>query len=358
MSEARATLDDYELLARLGRGRNGEVFLALRRGAGREKIVAVKRLRADGKGLAGSLLTEAELVARIEHPQVVEVYEYGEAGGDCYIAMEYLPGRPLGSLIKRHGPLPPACVAQIGADIAEGLHAVHRLRGDDDAPLGLVHLDVSPSNIQILYEGRAMLLDFGLARAAADATARGKIGYLAPEQVRRERADARTDVFALGIVLWEAMTGRRLFRRGGRKETFAAITGEPAPPPSARGVPGDLDEVLARALAVDREDRFATAADLAVVLREHIPEGADPRGELRALMREHFEAERSAAEAVIEEALGAGDDEPEGDPEDDHWDAAAHLESIRPRWGRRAIIALALVSVFALIAGIVLGLRS
>lgn len=293
--EPPVAFGDHELLARLGSGRNSEVFLALR--PEHPRVVALKRLRPDSRA-------EAEIAERIEHPRVVRTYQHGEIDGVRYVVMEYLAGRPLGALIRAHGALPPSSVAHVGADIADGLHAVHQLRGETGEPLGLVHLDVSPSNIQVSYDGRATLLDLGLARAAGAATARGKIGYLAPEQVRRERADARADVFALGIVLWEALTGKRLFRRGSRAETYAAITGPPPPPPSSRGVPADLDAVVARALAGDRAERFGSAAELATALREHIT--GDARAATGALMREHFDAERVATEALIERALGRG----------------------------------------------------
>jgi serine/threonine-protein kinase len=375
--EGPERLGDYELLARLGSGRNCEVFLAVRRGAARQRIVALKRMRP-GHAKGGSLSREAELASRIKHPHVVDVYEHGEVDGACYIAMEYLAGQPLGALIRRSRGLPAACVAQIGADIADGLDAAHRLRDDAGERIGLVHLDVSPSNIQVLYDGRVMLLDFGLARSAADATARGKIGYLAPEQVRRERADARTDVFALGVILWEALTGKRLFKRDGKAATLAAIVDEPAPPPSSRGVSGELDEILARALAGDPSKRFDSAGAMAEALADAVESSGvdDPRSVISALMLQHFEAERTAASQQIDDTLAALSGAPlpvqnlsdEGEPEyydededEDEGERADQEPSVQlepdqrpgPRRGRAAAIGVSAIAVAVVIVIVV-----
>lgn len=337
----------YELLARLGSGRNCDVFLAVRRGAQRRRIVALKRLReklTDRADASTALLREAELASQIKHAKVVDVYEYGSEDGACYIAMEYLPGQPLGALIRRSsGGLPAACVARIGADIADGLAAAHRLSDDDGKPLGLVHFDVSPSNIQVLYDGRVLLVDFGLARAlSAEPGTRGKIGYLAPEQVtgrgNKEFApDARIDLFALGTVLWEATTGVRLYREEDREATLRAITDRDAARASSvrSDLDPELDDILAKALARDPDDRYQSGRELAAALRGYLAntDATDTTADISALMLEHFDTERSKADEAVANAMAVLAGERSGptarraatvdDPEPDVPDVAA-----------------------------------
>ncbi len=286
-SGAPDTLGRFELLTSFATGGMAELFLARERGvAGLERVVVIKRLLphlTDDPESIEMFLREARLVARLNHPNVVQTYELGEEHGDYFLAMEYLHGstlRELQRLTDRDGlPLPIAVSAIEQA--SRGLHAAHELRDLEGNPVELIHRDVSPQNLMLTDEGYVKLLDFGVAKAAEGKEAtysghiKGKFSYMSPEQLHREPLDRRSDIFALGIVTWELLAGERLFDRDGELETMTAITEEKAPPPSAHkpAVPPELDEVVARALAKDRQDRYSTAEqmrrDLAELAERH-----------------------------------------------------------------------------------------
>src|SRR5690606_24336803 len=183
-------------------------------------------------------LTEARIAARIAHPNVGQVFDSGVVDGPPYLAMEYLSGKTLQKLFseaRAHRiPFPLPIAARIIADAALGLHAAHELRDDNGASIGVVHRDVSPHNIFILYSGATKLMDFGIAasrdRYDEEKTAvdelKGKLAYMSPEQMCRQALDRRSDIFSLGIVLWEITCGKRLFRRNSEGETALAILSE------------------------------------------------------------------------------------------------------------------------------------
>ncbi len=260
-----------------------EVHLARQRGPKRfQKLVVVKTVHSkltSRPALAEALLDEARIAALVKHPNVVDIYDLGEQNGTYFIAMEYLDGESLASILRagRLGPrLDPFSTARIVADSAAGLHAAHELRNLKGESMELVHQDVTPGNVIVLYTGQVKLVDFGVAKVSTSADAglvRGKAGYLAPELFEGSPADRRSDVFALGVVLWEALTLRRLFHSATERETFDKIrSGEVLPP--SRFMPHvtrDLDEVCMRALARDPAQRYQTARamqdDLGLVLR-------------------------------------------------------------------------------------------
>lgn len=268
-------------LARLGVGGMGEVLLAQRTGAhGFEKLIAVKTIRADRAQHddARRMFTdEARLLARLDHPAIAQVYDLGEQDGILYLTMEYVPGIALGTfLTRRKAPLPPGIAAQIVAAAARGLHAAHELSDHDGHSLGVVHRDISPQNIMLTFDGRVKVLDFGVAwmrnreaQSTDTGAVKGKLSYLAPEQIRSEPVDRRTDVYALSIVLWELLTARRLF--GGDGSSLAAALRRPRvgkPSSREKAVSPELDQIVMRGLESDPAERWPDARSLALALEE------------------------------------------------------------------------------------------
>ena len=268
-------LGRYELITRIGQGGMAEVQLAVQRGpAGFEKLVVVKLIHeklAQEKTFVDMLLDEARVAALVKHPNVVDIYDLGQVDGRYFIAMEYLEGEPLLALLRagRDGMrLDALSTARLIADTAEGLDAAHELRSLAGEPLGLVHHDVSLGNIVVLYNGQVKLVDFGVARATQAAgtnlKVHGKIGYMAPEKLRGMPGDRRSDVWSLGVVLWEALTLRRLFRGNSERETAHMVCESEIPLPSQVNgdVPADADPIVMRALERDPDRRYATAKEL------------------------------------------------------------------------------------------------
>lgn len=282
----RRQLGRYELIARIGEGGMAEVQLARLRGAmGFEKLVVVKLVHdhlASQKSFVEMLMQEARLAALVKHPNVVDIYDLGESDGRYFVAMEYLAGEPLLAVLRagRDGKrLDPFSTARLIAEVAEGLTAAHQLRSLTGEAMPLVHHDVSLGNIMVLYTGQAKLVDFGVAKAGENAQAdkdrvKGKFGYMAPEKLRGEGGDARSDLFSLGVVLWEALTLRRLFRGNTDLEAIAQILEDPIAPPSQinSDVPKAFDPICLRALERDVARRYQTAAEMAkdieLVLKE------------------------------------------------------------------------------------------
>lgn len=271
----------------------GAVHAALRRGTfGIAQLVAVKTMTsgvADDPAAREAFLREARILARLAHPNVVRWLDAGEVGADVYIAMELLHGVSLAALLAASPePVPLPVAIAILLDLSRGLHAAHELGDEAGRALGLVHQDVSPQNAVVGYDGRTRLVDFGVARlASVDAsrtdTVRGKPSYLAPEQLEGRRLDRRTDVFALGVIAFELLTGRRLFARSSIAETHTAVLFDPIPDVHAMraDVPGGVAAAVRRALARSRDDRWPTAdafrRALAIARDEaSIPDAEDP----------------------------------------------------------------------------------
>jgi len=264
----------YSLVARLATGGMAEIFLARLSGAaGFEKLVCIKRILphlARDKQFVAMFLDEARIAARISHPNVCQVFELGEIEGSYYLAMEYLEGVPLACFRRRdyYGEMPdPRLVAGIAVQACEGLHHAHQLKNSDGSVMEVVHRDISPQNLFVTVDGIVKVLDFGIAKIQ-DATVRtstgavkGTYAYMAPEQLRGERVDRRADVFAMGIVMWETLTRRHLFKRDTDYLTFGAITHEPIEDVTVQrpDVPPALAAVIMTALSRDREARFPTA---------------------------------------------------------------------------------------------------
>jgi serine/threonine-protein kinase len=256
-----------------------EVFLAMQEGIGGfEKLVVVKRIFShfcEDEQFVKMFFDEARLAASIRHPNVVEIYDVNQDDDGFFIAMEYLSGETLGYIFEhldeRSERIPIEIVCRIGADIAAGLHHAHTGTDVEGRTEPIVHRDVTPSNILVAFAGTTKLLDFGVAKAkspdAEDSqpgTLKGKLGYLAPEQINNEPVSAQTDVFQLGVVLHEMLTGKRLFRADSDKKIMDAVLEQDIPAPSSLvdGLPDALDEIVLGALARDPADRTPSADKL------------------------------------------------------------------------------------------------
>jgi len=277
-AEVGSTANSYQVLAKLAVGGMAEIFLA--RGAsvaGVERYCVLKRIlreRAADAQFARMFLDEARLAAQLQHPNIAAVYDIGMLGDSYFFTMEYVHGETLRSLVRRaqglRRPVPLACALTIIAGAAAGLHHAHERNAPDGRPLGIVHRDVSPSNLMVSYEGNVKVVDFGVAKAANRAvetnsgTVKGKISYLSPEQCRGAHVDRRSDLFSLGIVMWEMLTGARLYRRDTDFASMTAIVHEVPSRPSLRRaeVPRAVDDIVLRLLAKSVADRFQTAAEV------------------------------------------------------------------------------------------------
>ncbi len=296
-------LGRYELLIPIASGGMASVWAARIKGPrGFQKIVAVKMMLteiADDPDFEKMFLDEARTASRIKHPNVVEIVDLGEQEGVLYQVMEWVDGEPLNLVIRdgrsRAG-IPPRFCARIGADACAGLHAAHELTGADGKLVGLVHRDVTPGNVLVGYDGSVKVVDFGVAKSSANAQqtrvgqTKGKVPYMSPEQARGDAVDRRTDVFALGIVLYQLATGKHPFRGDTELATLRAICDKSAvrsPREIVPAVPEAIEAILLRALAKDREQRFPDMAQMGRALEEAIPpaERADAHA-LGAFMRE------------------------------------------------------------------------
>ncbi|MFO0680341.1 MAG: serine/threonine-protein kinase, partial [Polyangiaceae bacterium] len=277
-AEAGSTFGKYQLFATLGRGGMADVFLAVARGPmGFNKLAVVKRLRtalSEEPAFLSMFLDEARLAARLSHPNIVHTYEVGEESSSYFIAMEYLEGQPLNKIIKEAAKtqkkVDPALAARLVADALHGLHHAHELKDYDGTPLRIIHRDVSPHNIFVTYDGIVKLVDFGIAKAALSSThtevgvLKGKVAYMAPEQAVGGAVDRRADLFAMGIVLWELLTRRRLMTGDTAAATLHRLVSLPVPRVSDAlpDVDPKLDAIVAKALEKDPAKRFQTAAEM------------------------------------------------------------------------------------------------
>ncbi|MCC7539543.1 MAG: serine/threonine protein kinase [Deltaproteobacteria bacterium] len=272
-------LGRYELVRLLGSGGMANVYLARAVGPGGfEKLFALKCIHgflARDRRFVQMFLDEARISALVSHPNVAQVFELGEDRGIHFLAMELLHGEHLGAVharaLRDAGVMPPDVVASIVGSAAEGLHQAHETEDPDGKPLGIVHRDVSPQNVFVTYDGLVKVTDFGIAKAANrlvetdTGSVKGKFGYMAPEQALGLVVDRRTDVFALGVVLWELLTGRRLFRAKTNAETLLNVTRCEVVAPSSihPACPRGLESIALRALAREATDRYPTSAALA-----------------------------------------------------------------------------------------------
>jgi len=305
----------YELGRRLAFGGMAEIFLAvLRRDQGFAKTVVLKRILSQfgaDPEFVRMFIDEAVLAARLSHPNVVQVYDFGNVEGVYFIAMEFVDGVDLRRLLRgaaeNRVPVPLADIASIGESVCRGLAYAHEAADDHGAPLGIVHRDVSPHNILISRSGETKVTDFGIAKASARASftaagaIRGKVAYMSPEQATGRPIDARADQFSLGAVLWECLSGHRLFQGDSDLQVLQAVArGEIAPIQSHRPeVPDALAVIVMRMLAVHPAERYpdlrAAHDDLA---RFRFTLGDEGVSHLDALVRQADRSSKSAPQAT------------------------------------------------------------
>jgi serine/threonine protein kinase len=277
-------LGRYQILKRLATGDVADVLLARATGLeGFARHVVIKCIRPELAGeqrLVESFIEEARIAAALHHQNIVQVHDIGEQGGAYFFAMEYVHGEDVRQLLarvaERGAQVPLDHVVAIMTATAAGLHHAHEQRSPTGAPLGLVHRDVCPANILLGYDGSVKLVDFGMAKAAlrstktASGSLKGKASYMSPEQCMGKPVDRRTDTFALGIVLYEIATARRLYKAANEFLTMASIVEGSVPPPSTyrKDLPSTFDAIALRALAHEPELRYQTAEDLRAALEQ------------------------------------------------------------------------------------------
>lgn len=270
---------DFRLLRKVAQGGMAEIFLAQDKNG---DICALKRILphlAHQESFIRMFIDEARIVSHLNHPNVAGVYSQGKHDGYYYIAMEYVEGHSILALQERAKAqkmaLPRGLLAYVVSELLNGLGHAHSARDNKGRFLGIVHRDVTPQNVLVSYDGEVKLIDFGVAKAKARLThtdagfTKGKLSYMSPEQARGDDLDGRSDLFSVGIILYEITTGRRLFNKEGPGGILGAIVNEPIPPPTYkdRKYPRDLEAILMRALEKDSERRWQNAEDMSDALK-------------------------------------------------------------------------------------------
>src|SRR5215468_545648 len=322
----------YRIVRHLASGGMAELFIARQEAMGGfEKEIVVKILQgkyAENPRVVEMFLDEARLAAKLNHPSIVHVYDVAEADGVKFIAMEYIHGETLTDIIRRgvavQNYLPLEHGLHIISQAAAGLAYAHGRFDVDGAPLRIVHRDVSPTNILVSYEGQTKIVDFGIARIQDELREEsgilpGKASYMSPEQARGEGADYRSDIFSLGIILYEITLGQRLYR-GPAQEVMKRIVEDKVPPPTAvrRDYPPALELIVMRALEKRPDDRYQSAEDMRVDLEEFLADEGLRTGSRRIglYMNEIFGPDSPVSESGVDRAVGYADARPAGTAED------------------------------------------
>ncbi|MET0596063.1 MAG: protein kinase [Polyangiaceae bacterium] len=316
-----ARIGRYQLVTLLAEGGMARVYLAFARGpAGFDKLVVVKQIRPElawDQDFVTMFFDEARIAARLSHRNVVHTYEVVEENSNYLLVMEYLEGHTLGDVLRRvsRENMPLDQHIWILTQVLAGLSYAHELRDYDGTALGVVHRDVSPSNVFVTYTGEVKLLDFGIAKAAGaisathEGTIKGKLGYSAPEQFLQTEMDGRADIYAVGVMLWEALGRRRRRMTDTPAATYQArISGlEPKIREVCPDVPSALADICDRATAPDPADRYMTAAEFQQDLEEYLDQASRPPGrrEVAALLDRHFQNEHAEKRAKVQELLSS-----------------------------------------------------
>ena len=308
------TFGKYTLLERIAVGGMAEVFLAVQSGLqGFEKHLAIKRIRphlCGEESFLNMFLDEAKLAAQLQHPNVVQIFDLGRIGDAYFIAMEYISGRDMSRVVPRAERLgimfPIEYALSVAASVLDGLSYAHQKTDAMGDALNIVHRDITPENIMVGWNGNVKILDFGIAKAAnqSDQTRageiKGKLSYMSPEQAMGKTLDARSDVFSLGVVLYEWITGYRMFTGENEMAILKSIIEGKIYPPSyfREEVPEDLEVILMRALAKDRDERYQSARDMQfdilhfLARQEFIPSNAHTANFMKQMFAEEIAAEQ------------------------------------------------------------------
>lgn len=282
--EPGTPIGKYVVQRKLAEGGMAEIYLCAARGPeGFEKEIVIKRIRsfvAKDPDFVKMFIAEARLASRLNHLNLVQIFDFDKHEDTYYLAMEYVRGASLSEARRKAQelmlPMSPILAAQICAEVARGLAYAHRLTDDRGRPLGLVHRDVTPQNVLLSFDGAVKLADFGIAKAGEKMTQpgmlKGKFAYMSPEQARGEDVDARTDIFALGVVLWEMLTGGRLFVGDNEMAILRAVQGSAIAPPGRLNpdVPVALDEIVMKALSRQPAQRPQSAQELERALAQFV----------------------------------------------------------------------------------------
>jgi serine/threonine-protein kinase len=318
-------LGRYELLVPIGAGGMATVWAARLRGTrGFQKIFAIKTMLpklSEESDFEQMFLDEASLASQIRHPHVVEILDLGEQDGVLYLVMEWIEGVPLNQLIKGarpHGGIPLPIAVRIAMQACAGLHAAHELKDRSGQLVGLVHRDVSPQNVLVTFDGVTKVVDFGIAKATVlggasqNGKLKGKVSYMAPEQVKSEPIDRRIDVFAMGTLLYVLSTGKHPFRCENEAATMYKICApQPVLPPRKilPGYPAELERVVQQALAKDPAKRFPTANDMLRALDQALPSSmrASTDEDVGSFVRGVLGEKREQSRRALHEALELAD---------------------------------------------------
>lgn len=331
MSSYPVQFGKYLLLDRINVGGMAEVFRAKTFGVeGFERILAIKRILpnlVDDADFVRMFIDEARIVVQLAHPNIAQIYELGKHGASYFIAMEYLPSRDLRTILDNLNAggqlMPIQQAAFITSRVCDGLDYAHRRRDASGQPLNIVHRDVSPQNILITYEGVVKVIDFGIAKAANRASQtqagvlKGKFGYMSPEQVSGQTIDRRSDIFAVGVLLYEMLTGERLFISENDYTTLDRVRKAVVPPPTKynKKISPELEEIVLRALAREPEDRYQWASELADDLLPFLIEDRTVYNNkrLEQVMKETYAGEIAAERMAMEDFLRIGPDDATGE---------------------------------------------
>jgi serine/threonine-protein kinase len=308
----------YRPFLELGEGGMAKVFLARASGPGGfNKLVVLKSMRVSDlqdDALRAMFVDEARLSARFNHPNLIQVQEVNVAAEPPYLVMEYLDGKPL-SALRGNERITLAMRLSIVSEVLTGLHHAHELCHFDGAPLGIVHRDISPQNVFVTYDGAVKVLDFGIAKMVTNSSrteageVKGKLAYMAPEQMLGSELDRRADVFSVGSLLWESAVGRRMWDGVGDATLMHRLAVGEIPRPSEHAPPGsvdpELEEIIVKATAYDREERFQTAVELQAELERYMARSGEHCSlrQLGAELADVFQDERRRNSELINRAL-------------------------------------------------------
>ncbi|MDP2272130.1 MAG: protein kinase [Archangium sp.] len=326
------TYGRYQLLKKLATGGMAQIYLARQLGPeGFEKLLVVKRILphlAENEEFITMFLDEARIAARLNHPNVVQIFDLGAQDDSFFIAMEFIHGEDVRRVWKHADkvgkPIPVALICRIIIESCAGLDYAHKKLDGSGRALNIVHRDISPQNILVSFEGGVKIVDFGIAKAADQATVtksgvlKGKYSYMSPEQAAGQPIDCRTDIFALGVVLYELLTGTRLFKRATDIQTLNAVTECKLAPPSQVNdrVPADLDAIVMKALAKDRTVRFSEARQLGAALESWLMSHAISASSaalaefMRDIYAERLKHEQEEGRLLIETADSSRGEDP------------------------------------------------